>query len=107
MAEISFPEELKKYLVAYDQIGNNEWVFFLKDFPVKKIRIKSVSLTETRSPMYKGIADVEFCNAGNKHLSSPSVLSSDPLECVIDTLAKIIQTNGISGSTTNREFYKY
>lgn len=93
--------------MAYDWIGHKELVFFLKDFPVRKIRIKSVPLTETGSPMYKEIADVEFCNAGNKHISSPSVLSGDPLECVIDNLAKIIQTDGIVGSTTNREFYKY
>ena len=107
MTELNFSGELEKFIVAYDQIGGHEWVFYLKDFPVRKIRIKSVSVGESRHLRYKGIADIEIRNPQNKNFSSPSGSSNDPLDCVLDTLSKVLSMAGITDSRMNREFHKY
>ena len=107
MTELNFSGELEKYIVAYNQIGGHEWIFFLKDFPVSKIRIKSIPIGESRHKIYKGIADIEFRNPDNDHFNSPSDSSNDPLECVLNTLSKILTMNGITDSRMNKDFNKF
>ena len=107
MTELNFSGELEKYIDAYNQIGVYEWVFFLKNFPIRKIRIKSIPIGESKYKMYKGIADIEFRNPDNDHFNNPSDSSNDPLECVLSTLSKILALTGITDSQMNRDFHKY
>ena len=107
MTELNFSGELEKYIDAYNQIGGHEWIFFLKDFPVNKIRIKSILFGESKHKIYKGIADIELRNPQNNNFGCPSDSSNDPLECVLYTLSKILTTAEITDSRINRDFHKY
>ena len=72
MMELNFQRELEKYFIAYDQIDDHEWLFFLNDFPVRKIQIKSIPIGKSRHLIYKGITDIELHNPPNNRFSSPS-----------------------------------
>jgi hypothetical protein len=83
------PESLNTWVFAYEKIGENEYEFYLRDLPIKRLRIKAIK--NINFGFYEAVTNYAIkSNIYHYAAHIPSGKSEDPICAVIMALTKFL-----------------
>ena len=101
-APMHYISELAKWVIGHNRISDTEFEFYLKDFPVSKVRIKAHQILD--SNLYLAVTDQKIKLPKSRYSILPIGEARDPIQAIVITLIKFIHNGNVVECEENPEY---